>query len=55
MKNYWLNKQKRDKMPMKICKEVAARIWCDKEYSATVMDVNACLRIAKILHKVANK
>ena len=55
MKNFWLQGNKNHSKSMKTCIEIAARIWCDKSYSDTIMDVNACKRIARILFKAANK
>lgn len=40
-------------LPLKTCLQVAARIWCDKEFSDVVMDPKACEEIAKILQKVS--
>ncbi len=40
-------------MEMKTCLEIAARIWCDKEFSHVVMDPQAAKDIAKILFFVA--
>ena len=34
---------------------VAARIWCDQDYSHVVMDTGVAFRIAKMLHALANR
>lgn len=52
MKNYWLDKDK--KMSIDTCRQVAARIWCDKEFGI-IMDCKAAEEIAKILLRVAEK
>lgn len=41
-------------MKMETCMHVAARIWCDKEFSHVVMDTDAAIKIANILFFVAN-
>jgi len=54
MKNYWLNRDK-NQMSADTARQIAARIWCDKEFKTQVMDPKACEEIARILLKVANK
>lgn len=41
-------------MKMDTCIEVAARIWCDKEFEHVTMNADAAMEIAKILFFVAN-
>lgn len=50
MKNYWTNIKKAS---LDDCIGVAARIWCDKEFSNITMDAEACLKIADMLHNLA--
>lgn len=40
-------------MTMETCLEVAARIWCDPDFSHVVMDAEAAKHIATILYSVA--
>jgi hypothetical protein len=41
-------------MKMETCIEIAARVWCDKEFEHVVMDHDAAMKIANILYFVAN-
>jgi len=52
MKNYWLDNK--EGVSMETCLHVAARIWCDKEFSHIVMNPDACKKIASLLFEVAN-
>lgn len=36
------------------CRGIAARVWCDQDFSHVVMDTNAAETIAKLLYNVAN-
>lgn len=38
--------------PSIVSKEIAARVWCDQEMSHVVMDAEAVMDIAKIIHRV---
>jgi hypothetical protein len=51
MKNHWLDNKK---ISIDTCRQIAARIWCDREYSHQVMDIDVCEEIAQILFKSAN-
>lgn len=59
MKNHYLDSNKpfvqvkNAEVTMDTCLQIAARIWCDREFSHVVMDPEACLEIAKILKKVS--
>lgn len=48
--------QDADKRPRKLshqdCLGIAARVWCDWDFSSHVMDIDACAEIAKIIQKV---
>lgn len=52
MKNPWL--KKKEGVSMETCRGVAARIWCDEEYSHIVMNPKICEKIALMLFEVAN-
>lgn len=41
-------------MSLDTCREVAARIWCDKEFEHVVMDVDVCETIAQMLFRTQN-
>lgn len=36
------------------CRQIAARIWCDKEYQHIVMNVDLCENIANLLYRYAS-
>jgi hypothetical protein len=42
-------------MEKKIAIEVAARIWCDQEYSRYIMNPDLAYKIARMLKKEADK
>lgn len=42
-------------MTIETARHVAARIWCDREYSSKVMNVDLCEKIAGMLHEYANR
>lgn len=46
--------KKKEGVSVETCREVAARVWCDKEYSHIVMDAKVCEKIALLLFEVAN-
>jgi hypothetical protein len=52
MKNYWLDNK--EGISMDTCRQVAARVWCDKEFSHIVMNPAVCEKIACMLFEVAN-
>ncbi len=52
MENYWL--KRKEGVSMDTCRQVAARVWCDKEFSHVTMDVNVCEKIASLLFEVYN-
>jgi hypothetical protein len=52
MKNYWL--KDKEGVSMNTCREVAARVWCDKEFSHVTMDTKICEKIALLLFEAAN-
>lgn len=52
MKNYWLDKK--EGVSMETCRQVAARIWCDKDFSSVTMDAKICDKIAHLLFEAAN-
>lgn len=41
-------------MTMETARHVAARIWCDPEFKAKVMQPELCEKIAGMLHEYAN-
>ncbi len=50
-----LEKNERDEMDIETTRGIAARIWCDIDYSHEEMDVDLAEKIAQMLLENANK